>query len=91
MYKSHDGLSKKYEVSSSELDFLVELTKDLPYVVGSRLMGGGFGGSTINIIDKKFINEFIGLASKEYKSKFNLNLVPLEVEISDGVSVVDFK
>ena len=37
------------------------------------------------------INEFIGLASKEYKSKFNLNLVPLEVEISDGVSVVDFK
>ncbi len=54
-------------------------------------MGGGFGGSTINIIDKKFINEFIGLASKEYKSKFNLNLVPLEVEISDGVSVVDFK
>ena len=85
MYESHDGLSKKYEVSSSELDFLVELTKDLPYVVGSRMMGGGFGGSTINIVEKKFINEFLSLACEKYKSKFNHNLISLEVEISDGV------
>ncbi|NCX30772.1 MAG: hypothetical protein EBX27_05930 [Proteobacteria bacterium] len=85
MYESHDGLSKKYEVSSSELDFLVELTKDLPYVIGSRMMGGGFGGSTINIVEKKFINEFLSLAYEKYKSKFNHNLISLEVEISDGV------
>ena len=90
MYESHDGLSKKYEVSSPELDFLVELTKDLPYVVGSRMMGGGFGGSTINIVEKKFINEFLSLACEKYKIKFNHNLISLEVEISDGVGRANF-
>ena len=90
MYESHDGLSKKYEVSSTELDFLVELTKDLPYVIGSRMMGGGFGGSTINIVEKKFINEFLSLAREKYKSKFNHNLISLEVEISDGVGRANF-
>jgi galactokinase len=90
MYESHDGLSKKYEVSSPELDFLVELTKDLPYVIGSRMMGGGFGGSTINIVEKKFINEFLSLAREKYKSKFNHNLISLEVEISDGVGRANF-
>ena len=50
MYKTHDGLSKDYEVSCKELDFLVDLTRDNPGVFGSRMMGGGFGGCAINLI-----------------------------------------
>jgi galactokinase len=50
MYATHEGLSKLYEVSCSELDFLVNQTKDNPHVLGARMMGGGFGGCTINIV-----------------------------------------
>ena len=52
MYDSHNGLKNLYEVSCAELDFIVDYTKKLKYVVGSRMMGGGFGGCTINLIEK---------------------------------------
>jgi len=53
MYETHEGLSKDYEVSCDELDFLVEQTKNYSSVYGSRMMGGGFGGCTINLIETK--------------------------------------
>ena len=89
MYQSHKGLSEKYQVSVPELDFLVDLTKGLPQVIGSRLMGGGFGGSTINLVDETFVKEFINIASVEFKNKFNINLTPLVVDISNGVEVIN--
>lgn len=89
MYQTHDGLSKNYEVSCPELDFLVDLSKDLPQVVGSRMMGGGFGGCTINLVEEGFVNEFMDLASKAYKQKFDINLTSILVATSNGVETVN--
>ena len=88
MYQTHEGLSKNYEVSCPELDFLVDLSKDLPQVVGSRMMGGGFGGCTINLVEEGFVNEFMDLASKAYKQKFNINLTSILVATSNGVETI---
>ena len=85
MYQTHEGLSKNYEVSCPELDFLVYLSKDLPQVVGSRMMGGGFGGCTINLVKEGFVNKFVGLASKAYKKQFDINLTSILVATSNGV------
>ena len=89
MYQTHEGLSKNYEVSCPELDFLVDIAKDLPLVVGSRMMGGGFGGCTINLVEEGFVNEFMDLASKAYKQKFDINLTSILVATSNGVETVN--
>jgi galactokinase len=89
MYKTHEGLSKNYEVSCPELDFLVDLSKDLPQVVGSRMMGGGFGGCTINLVEESYVNEFMDLASKAYKEQFDINLTSILVATSNGVETVN--
>lgn len=86
MYKSHEGLKNLYEVSCPELDFIVDFTKDLKYVCGSRMMGGGFGGCTINLVEKKHLNSFIKLISKNYSENFNKKLSSIKVCIGDGVS-----
>src|SRR5690606_13512087 len=54
MFSAHEGLSKEYEVSCPELDFLVDYVKSFPEVIGARMMGGGFGGCTINLVKKSF-------------------------------------
>jgi galactokinase len=88
MYQTHEGLSKNYEVSCPELDFLVDLSKDISQVVGSRMMGGGFGGCTINLVEEGFVNEFMDLASKAYKEQFDINLTSILVATSNGVETV---
>ena len=88
MYQTHEGLSKNYEVSCPELDFLVDLSKNIPQVVGSRMMGGGFGGCTINLVKETFINEFMELASKTYKEQFDINLTSILVATSNGVETI---
>jgi len=89
MYQTHEGLSKKYEVSCPELDFLVELSKDYPQVVGSRMMGGGFGGCTINLIEEGFVNEFVNSTVRAYKKQFDVDLTPISVATSNGVEVTE--
>ena len=89
MYQTHEGLSKNYEVSCPELDFLVDLSKDIPQVVGSRMMGGGFGGCTINLVEEGYVNEFMDLASKAYKEQFDINLTSILVATSNGVETVN--
>ena len=88
MYQTHEGLSKNYEVSCPELDFLVDLSKDIPQVVGSRMMGGGFGGCTINLVKETFVNEFIDSTTKAYKEKFNIKLTAILVATSNGVEII---
>jgi len=88
MYQSHHSLQYDYEVSCSELDFLANFTKDLPYVLGSRMMGGGFGGCTINIIQQDEIAPFLALVTAAYKAKFGIDLTPYEVTIEDGAKVI---
>ena len=86
MYQSHQGLQNWYEVSCKELDFLVDFTRDLPYVLGSRIMGGGFGGCTINVVHQNHIENFIASSTEAYKDKFNIDLTPIVTKIEDGVS-----
>ena len=85
---SHNSLRDDYEVSCSELDFLVEKSKRHPEILGSRMMGGGFGGCTINIVKKDFTETFIEKISKDYQSKFGLELTPYQVSIENGTSIL---
>ena len=87
MYQSHSGLKDLYEVSCNELDFLVDLTKPYDQIIGSRMMGGGFGGCTINLIHKKFKDEFLDIAHKSYYEKFRIDVTPIEISICDGVKI----
>jgi galactokinase len=85
MYETHDGLSKDYEVSCEELDFLVDFTKNDPDILGSRMMGGGFGGCTINIIKETAIPSFKKNVSEAYKTRFGHPPLFYDVKVDDGV------
>ncbi|MFV9550209.1 galactokinase [Algibacter sp. PT7-4] len=88
LYQSHEGLSKNYKVSCTELDFLVDLSKENPHVIGSRMMGGGFGGCTINIVEKDKLKNFKKEVSKKFKKVFNKNCSVYNVKLSQGTQVV---
>lgn len=83
MYQTHEGLSKKYEVSCPELDFLNDQAKELG-VSGSRVMGGGFGGCTINLVKEELYDNFVKTATEAYKKKFNIDPKVYDVVIKDG-------
>lgn len=72
MYASHKGLRDNYEVSCKELDFLVEFSTNFEAVKGARMMGGGFGGCTINLIEEEAIDDFVQKATEAYGKKFNI-------------------
>jgi galactokinase len=84
MFASHQGLSKKYEVSCPELDFLQQIAQNYNGILGARMMGGGFGGCTINLIKKEAVEEFISECSERYNKKFWRELRPIEVAIGPG-------
>lgn len=84
MYQTNQGLSNLYEVSCKELDFLVEFVKRQPGVAGARMMGGGFGGCTINIIEDAAIEPLIESISHAYQQSMNLPLTAYIVSIVDG-------
>lgn len=83
MYETHDGLSKDYEVSCEELDFLVDMARKNG-VTGSRIMGGGFGGCTINLVKEELYDKFINDATSAYKEKFGKQPKVYDIVISDG-------
>ena len=83
MYQTHEGLSKKYEASCPELDFLNDQAKELG-VSGSRVMGGGFGGCTINLVKEELYENFVKTATEAYKKKFNIDPKVYDVVIKDG-------
>ena len=87
MYETHDGLQNLYEVSCPELDFLVDFTKKYDDVIGARMMGGGFGGCTINIIHQDAIDGFIKDASEAYFDKFNIALTAFEAMPCGGTNI----
>ena len=90
LYKSHYGLQHLYDVSCRELDFLVTQTKALDFVVGSRMMGGGFGGCTINFVHKDKVGEFIENVSAAYEEKHAIKLSSIITTISDGVKKIEY-
>ena len=83
MYQTHFGMSKLYEVSCTELDFLNTLARKMD-VTGSRVMGGGFGGCTINLVKKELYQPFVEAAVKEFTAKFGHEPKIYDVVISDG-------
>ncbi len=83
MYGTHHGMSKLYEVSCEELDFLNDIAKKCG-VTGSRVMGGGFGGCTINLVKEELYDDFVKTAFSEYKAKFGHEPKLYNVVISDG-------
>ncbi len=87
MYKTHEGLQYLYEVSCPELDFLVDFSKNYKEVIGSRMMGGGFGGCTINIVHSNAVERFISAASEAYFIKFNIKLTSFEANPGGGTTI----
>ena len=83
MYETHEGLSKEYEVSCEELDFLNEIAK-ADGVTGSRIMGGGFGGCTINLVKDEVYDTFIADAKEKFAAKYGHEPVVIPVVIGDG-------
>ena len=83
MYQTHFGLSRLYEVSCEELDFLNKLARKCE-VTGSRVMGGGFGGCTINLVKNELYETFINTAVQEFTLKFGHAPKIYNVVISDG-------
>ena len=87
MYATHDGLSKDYEVSCEELDFLNDIARECG-VTGSRIMGGGFGGCTINLVKDELMADFIATAKARFNEKYGHEPKIYEVIISDGARKV---
>ena len=83
MYETHCGMSKDYEVSCEELDFLATVAKECG-VTGSRIMGGGFGGCTINLVKEELYESFIAKAKEAFAAKYGHEPVVIDVVISDG-------
>lgn len=83
MYLTHEGLSHDYEVSCPELDFLVDEARRLG-VSGARLMGGGFGGCTINLVRDELCDRFLDEVQRTYRSRFGVDCQPIPVAIGDG-------
>ena len=83
MYETHHGLSKDYELSCEELDFLNDVAARCG-VTGSRIMGGGFGGCTINLVKDELYDQFIATAKKEFNDAYGHEPVVIPVVISDG-------
>lgn len=88
MYATHRGLQHDYEVSCEELDFLVDFASGRPEVLGSRMMGGGFGGCTINLVKQEGTKGFIEAATQAYREKLNLPLKCYITHIEQGLEVL---
>lgn len=83
MYETHHGLSEEYEVSCKELDYLNDLAKEAG-VTGSRIMGGGFGGCTINLVSEELYDNFIKTVYQNYPQKYGKKPIVIDVVIGDG-------
>ncbi|HSV12455.1 MAG TPA: galactokinase [Hanamia sp.] len=88
MFQTHEGLKNLYEVSCKELDFLVDKAKENKDVIGARLMGGGFGGSTINIVKQDGVESFLSKILPAYKKQFNIDAESYDVKVVNGTSEI---
>ncbi|MCQ0111984.1 galactokinase [Zhouia sp. CL16] len=89
LYEAHEGQQNKYEVSCRELDFLVDYSREVSEVLGSRMMGGGFGGCTINLIHKDIAESYVNDIATAYEKEFQIALTPLKVNIDKGTYILD--
>lgn len=89
MFATHDGLSKMYEVSCRELDFLVDAVRNNNEVIGARMMGGGFGGCVINLIKKSAVDKLITTIKPAYEDKMKLPFTFSIASIEDGTAIIN--
>lgn len=91
MFATHKGLSEEYEVSCKELNVLIACVTNHAAVAGARMMGDGFGGGTINIIEENKLDEVITTVCKKYQQVINMQLTPIIVNIENGTSIITDK
>jgi galactokinase len=84
LFESHTGLKHQYKVSCKELDFLVDVARGSEDVLGARMMGGGFGGCTLNLIKRNKVDSFVHLANKKYAARFNSSIASYQVTPGEG-------
>ena len=89
MFETHEGLSHLYEVSCAELDFLVDHVKDNPAVAGARMMGGGFGGCTINLIKEEAVDKLAEELKMAYAAVMQKELKVYIAQIGSGTSLIN--
>ena len=88
MFATHDGLSKMYEVSCKELDWLVDKVRNNKDVIGARMMGGGFGGCTINLVKEETIEELVASLKPDYEKEMSLPLTYYVASIENGTELM---
>jgi galactokinase len=91
MYLSHLSLRNDYEVSCKELDLMVEVASRVQGVKGARMTGGGFGGCTVNLVERASLDEFQKKVASEYKSQTELEPFIYVVEASDGAREINYE
>lgn len=89
MYAAHDGLSREYEVSCRESDYLVSSTRDIAAVYGARMMGGGFGGCTLNLIEAGAVEHIGATIARDYEQRFGLAMKMYVTKISTGTHILE--
>jgi galactokinase len=90
MFATHDGLSKMYSVSCKELDWLVDSVRNHEAVIGARMMGGGFGGCTINLVKEDAIDKLVSTLKPAYEKEMSLPLSHYVASIENGTEVIYF-
>lgn len=89
MFGSHDGLSKEYEVSCTELDFIVDIARNTTGVLGARMMGGGFGGCVINLVENGCHDAYLADVTNRFFHRFGIKPRVIDVIISDGTHKIE--
>jgi galactokinase len=88
LYGSHEGLSRMYEVSCPELDTLVDIARTVPGVLGARMMGGGFGGCTINLVRAEALDQFSEQIHEQFRAKTGTDTILYVCQIQNGTAVL---
>ena len=88
LYQSHYGLQHLFEVSCPELNLLVDLTRDNQHILGARMMGGGFGGCTINLMKSDCVEEITNTLISKFKERVGIQAESFFVKVSDGARVM---
>ena len=88
MYETHVGLSELYEVSCPELDFIVSCARNEPSILGARMMGGGFGGCVITLVEEADLDNVVKRIKDAYWNKMNIGMNVYITQIEDGTNII---
>ena len=89
LFESHYGLSQQYKVSCKELDFLVEQATRINGIIGARMMGGGFGGCTINLVKKDDYKNIKKEMTRRFQDVFKRDCSIFSVKLSQGTRIIN--